>query len=106
MSLESSVSFWDALSFWLITAGAISASLGGLSSIMSRRYNRQLVALTQEQNRQAKEETDKAIADAGARAAEANARAAAANLKAGQERSERLAIERELHIRSGRIIQR
>jgi hypothetical protein len=81
MSLESSVSFWDTLSFWLVTAGAISASLGGVSAIMFRRYNHQLVALTEQRNTQEKQASDRAIADAGVRAKEAEARAAEATLE-------------------------
>lgn len=46
MSLESSVSFWDALSFWLITVGVALTFFGGLESIMFRRYNHELVKLT------------------------------------------------------------
>jgi hypothetical protein len=72
MSLESSVSFWDAISFWFITGGVVLAFVGGLASIMFRRYNRQLVALTEIQNRQDKAANEKAIAEANARAAEAN----------------------------------
>jgi hypothetical protein len=81
MSLESSVSFWDWLSFWLVTWGAILASLGGISSIMFRRYNHQLVVLTERHNREDKQANERAIADAGARAAEAEARTAQANLE-------------------------
>jgi hypothetical protein len=107
MSLESSVSFWDALSFWLITAGVILTFVGAGASIIFRRYNHELVVLTEEHKRQEAQATNKAIADAGvraaeanahakeaeARAAEANARAAEANQKAEEDRLARLKIE-------------
>jgi hypothetical protein len=84
MSLESSVSLWDALSFWLITAGVILTFVGGAASIMFRRYNHRLVVLTEERNRQEKAANEKAIADAGARAAESNERAAKAEQAAAE----------------------
>ena len=71
MSLESSVSFWDAISFWFITGGVILAFVGGVASIMFRRYNRQLVVLTETHNREVQAANEKAIAEANARAAEA-----------------------------------
>jgi hypothetical protein len=77
--LESSVQAWGALSFWLITVGAISASLGVGAAIVARRYEHQLTVLTETQNQQEKDDNQKAIADAGARAAESTARAAEAN---------------------------
>jgi hypothetical protein len=103
MSLESSVSLWDWLSFWLITGGAILAFFGGLSSIMFRRYNHQLVVLTEAHDREEKAANDKAIADADARAAEADARASEANkkaadldLKAEKLKADNLKLEKEM----------
>jgi hypothetical protein len=93
MSLESSVSLWDALSFWLVTAGVVLAFLGGLASIKFLRYNVRLVAFTAERNRQDKLAGDKAIAEANARAKEAEARAADANEKAERERLARMQLE-------------
>ena len=93
MSLESSVLFWDAISFWFITGGVILAFVGGVASIMFRRYNRQLVAVTEVQNREEKAANEKAIA-------EANARAADANKIAEQERLARLQLEARLAPRS------
>jgi len=84
MSLESSVSFWDALSFWFITAGVVLTFIGGAASIMFRRYNHRLVVLTEERNRQERAVNEKAIADAGARAAESNKQAAKAEQAAAE----------------------
>jgi hypothetical protein len=78
MSLESSVSFWDALSFWLITLGVILTFCGAGASIMFRRYNHRLVVLTDGRNRQEKAVNERAIADATARAAGSDERAAKA----------------------------
>lgn len=89
MSLESSVSFWDAIAFWFITGGVVLAFVGGVASIMFRRYSRQLVAVTEIRNREEKEANEKAIA-------EANARAAEANRKAEEERLDRIKIEAQL----------
>ena len=71
MSLESSASLWDAISFWLICVGAVAAGIGGVASIESRRVNRQLNAVVEERNRREKAANDRAIAEANARAAEA-----------------------------------
>jgi hypothetical protein len=100
-ALESSVSFWGALSFWLITAGVILAFFGGVASIMFRRYNHQLAVLTEVHNREERAANDKAIADAGARAAEANARAAEANLEVAKLREPRsLTPKQQEHLAS------
>lgn len=48
---------------------------------MFRRYNHQLVVLTERHDREDKQANERAIADAGARAAEAEARTAQANLE-------------------------
>jgi hypothetical protein len=81
MSLESSVSLWDSLAFWLTVAAAVLAFIGGLSSIAYRRLNRQLESTKALAEQREKDANSKAIADANARAAEANQRAAALNLE-------------------------
>ncbi len=80
-SLESSASIWDSFSFWLVVIGAVLAGVGGLTSIASRRINRQLSALTEARNREEKQANERAIADANARAEEAKRDAAKANLE-------------------------
>jgi len=80
MSLESSASSWDGISFWFVAIGATLAFVGALAGIQARRLNRRLTTEKAETARREKDASDKAIADAGARASEANARAAEANL--------------------------
>src|SRR6266851_1361410 len=73
--LESSVSFWDGLAFWLTVAGATLVFFGGVSSVVFRRYNRQLLRVRAVENQRERDATAKSLAEANARAAEANARA-------------------------------
>jgi hypothetical protein len=80
MSLESSVSLWDSLAFWLTVTGAALVFFGGVTSVVYRRYNRELLKVRASESQHERDATAKSIADAGARAAEANARAAEAQL--------------------------
>jgi hypothetical protein len=84
MSLESSASTWDGISFWLVAIGAVLASLGAVAGIEARRLNRRLTVEKAATTRREKDLNDRAIADAGARAAEANARAKEAEAHAAE----------------------
>ncbi len=89
MSLESSASLWDAISFWFVAVGAALAFVGAVASVPARRTNRRLAREKEEIARREKHSTDRAIA-------EANARAAEANQKAEEERLARIQIEQRL----------
>lgn len=93
MSLESSASSWDGISFWFVAIGATLAFVGAVAGIQARRLNRRLTTEKTETARREKEAKDRAIADAGVRASEANARAAEANLEL-----ERLKSPRSLNL--------
>lgn len=103
MSLESSASIWDGISFWLVAFGAVLAFFGAIAGIHARSLNRSLMVEKAAIARREKEENDKAIADAGARAAEADARASEANkkaadldLKAEKLKADNLKLEKEM----------
>jgi hypothetical protein len=80
-SLESTVKRWDRVTLWLALVGAALVLLSGITSFVFRGYSQELDSLKTEQARREKDASDKAIAEAGARAAEANARAEEANLE-------------------------
>lgn len=82
--LESLVSFWDALAFWLTVAGATLLFFGGVSSVAFRRYNRQLLGVRAVQDQRERDATAKSLAETNSRAAEANERAKEAEARAAE----------------------
>ena|SRR5690242_14198526 len=99
MSIESSVSLWDGISFWLVAVGATLAFLGAITAIQARRLNRVLITERAEVAKREKDANDKAIAEANARAKEAEARAVEANLALEKYKAPRtLSIEQRQRI--------
>jgi hypothetical protein len=96
LSLESSVALWDTLSFWFITAGIIATFVGGVASIRSRHWNRQLTAQQEAQRIRDKSDSDKALAALNLEVAQANERAANA-IKASS-KAQAHAAESELEL--------
>jgi hypothetical protein len=82
--LESSVSFWDNVAFWLTVAGATLVFFGGVSSVVFRRYNRQLLGVRAIEAQRERDATVKSLAETNARAAEANERAKEAEGRAAE----------------------
>jgi hypothetical protein len=93
MSLESSASLWDGISFWLIGVGAGLAFVGTVAAVHARKLGRELATEKTAIAAREKAASDRAIA-------EANARAADANKIAEQERLARLQLEARLAPRS------
>jgi hypothetical protein len=94
MSLESSASLWDAISFWLIGIGAALAFVGTVAAVRARKLGRELTAEKTAIADREKAASDRAIA-------EANARAAEAEEKTEQERLKRVELQARV---SGRQI--
>jgi hypothetical protein len=96
MSLESSASLWDGISFWLIGVGAILAFVGTVAGWRARTLGRELAIEKTAIAARDKDASDRAIADANARAEEAKRAAAEANVKAEHEKLERLKLEQKI----------
>jgi hypothetical protein len=71
MSLESSATLWDAISFWLIGVGAALAFVGTVAAVHARKLGRELATEKTAIAAREKVASDRAIAEANARAAEA-----------------------------------
>lgn len=94
MSLESSSSFWDAITFLFAVGGAVVLFFGGISSIVARRYARQLAREKAEQSQRERAAHEQAIASLRLDVAKAEARAAEANEKAERLRADNLELEK------------
>jgi hypothetical protein len=99
-----SLSFWEALSFWMMVLAAIAGVVAATSALISRQAARKASEITQHESRERlatlQRESNERIAIAQRDAAEANLKAAEANEKAEGERLGRLKLEEKLAPRS------
>jgi hypothetical protein len=80
-SLESMSTWWDGFAFWFTVIGVFLTFMGGMASIVARRYARELATEKANVVRVREEQTKLEIENAKRAAAEADARAAEANLE-------------------------